>query len=63
MCLSSMEKVLYEQLSMHYRDQAKRVKQALDKLHAPAHLPLIARYNFKIGAYSELRQDVKTAVK
>ena len=54
---------MYEQLSQHYREQGKRVKQILDRI-VPSQQPfLVIRYNFKIAAFAELRQDFKLAVK
>lgn len=54
---------MYEQVTLYYREQAKRAKLALDRLHAAVPLALVVRYNFKVAAYSELRQDMKTAIK
>ena len=59
-----IEKCLFESATNHYKEEIERLKKLKTRAQkeAPGYLELQVRYNFKLGYYSELRQDRESAL-
>ena len=59
-----MDIVLHEHAMQVYKLTIERVRRNRERLKdRPLQLPAIVRYEFKLGFYSEIRQEYRLAVK
>ncbi|CAG2121628.1 unnamed protein product, partial [Medioppia subpectinata] len=58
-----METALYELSKAYYQHECKLIKGHRDQLNHTTHQLLYVRHQFKIGFFSELKQDPNTALK
>ena len=62
---AKLKKFLWDGCISHYKDEIERVKKLKSKAHKELNgsfLELQIRYNFKLGYYSELKQDREAAL-
>uniref|UniRef100_T1IXF1 Trafficking protein particle complex subunit 11 n=1 Tax=Strigamia maritima TaxID=126957 RepID=T1IXF1_STRMM len=58
-----LENAFYDLAQNYYHLKIRTVKNHLDELKTTTHQLLFVRHHFKIGFFSELRQDITTALK
>lgn len=58
-----METALFELAKLYYQHECKLTKTHRDQLNKTTHQLLFVRHQFKIGFFSELKQDPSTALK
>ncbi|CAH8468192.1 unnamed protein product [Heterobilharzia americana] len=62
-CITRLEDEFRDMAANYYHNQARKVKAHKDSLNKASHQLLFVRHEFKIGFYSELKQDQGLALK
>jgi tetratricopeptide (TPR) repeat protein len=58
-----LESEFYELCQQYYQGESRTIKNRRDFLHKPTQLLLFVRHQFKIGFFSEIRQDFLSALR